>query len=175
LKRGDLNVPANCEWLPRVAEIAAVLEKVPVPVIDRATVEELFSVRRRRAIELMRHWGGFRAGGTFLVERDHLLSLLRAVMGGDDYVRSCRKQERISAVVEKSRQECMAARVRIPTSPECHNLVIDSLPGVHLWPGMLTIEFAESVELLKKLYDLARAIGADFERFQRMTVKSADR
>src|SRR4029077_8723306 len=44
-------MPAKAPWLLRIPEIAAMLEILDVPVVDRAMVERLFGLRRRRAIE----------------------------------------------------------------------------------------------------------------------------
>jgi hypothetical protein len=43
-----------------------------------------------------------------------------------------------------------------------------------LWPGMLTVEFGKPVELLEKLYGLARAIASDYERFEAISLRPAD-
>jgi hypothetical protein len=159
-------MPAKSEWLPRLPDITAALERVEAPVIDRSGVEKLFGVKRRRAIELMQQLGGFQAGGTFLVDRAGLLARLRAVMDGEEYVRESHRRERLSDVVERSRQDLVATRMRIPVSPEMITSTLDALPGVHLWPGILTVEFAKPVDLLEKLYGLARAIASDYEHFE---------
>ncbi len=39
-----------------------------MPVVDRATCERLFQVRRRRAIYLLQGFGGYVAGNTVLIE-----------------------------------------------------------------------------------------------------------
>jgi hypothetical protein len=48
-------------------------------------------------------------------------------------------------------------------------LPLETISGVHLWPGMLTVEFEKPVELLERLFDLARAIAADFEKFESLS------
>jgi len=166
-------MPAKNEWLSRLADMVVVVEATNTPVIDRAGMERLFGVKRRRAIQLMQRLGGFQAGVTFLVDRAHLLAQLRALMEGEEYVRESHRRERLSDAVERSRQDLVATKVRIPISPESVRPTLDMLPGVHLWPGVLTIEFVRPVELLEKLYGLARAIASDYERFESMSSQGA--
>ena len=96
-------MPAQNQWLTRLPDIVAAIEQVKVPVIDRTGIENLFGLRRRRAIELMHRLGGFESGGAFLVERARLLSELRSVMDGEDYVREAHRRERLRDAVEKRR------------------------------------------------------------------------
>jgi hypothetical protein len=57
-------MPAKSSWLLRIPEILNLLSAMHNPVIDRASCEQLFGVRRRRAIELIRLFGGYTAGNT---------------------------------------------------------------------------------------------------------------
>jgi allophanate hydrolase subunit 1 len=49
------------------------LEACALPVLDRASFEQEFGLRRRRAIELMHGFGGYQAGRTFLGSLQELL------------------------------------------------------------------------------------------------------
>jgi hypothetical protein len=158
---------AKAEWLLRLPEIRAELEHLDVPVVDRAGIEHIFGLRRRRAIELMHQFGGYQAGHTFLVDRARLLEALQSLESGEDYTAEKRRRERLGDVVEASREHLISARVRIPVRATAVRASLDRLaPGVLLLPGMLTIEFRHPIELLEKLYGLAQAIGHDFERFE---------
>jgi len=46
-------MPAKAAWLLHIPEIVAMLEDFDVPVVDRAVIERLFGLQRRRAIELI--------------------------------------------------------------------------------------------------------------------------
>jgi len=76
-------MPAKAPWLLHIPEIIAMLETFEVPVVDRAIIERLFGLRRRRAIELLHRFGGYQAGRTFLSDRrvliEHLLRLTACV------------------------------------------------------------------------------------------------
>ena len=158
---------AKAEWLLRLPEIRAELEHLDVPVVDRAGIEHIFGLRRRRAIELMHQFGGYQAGRTFLVDRTRLLEALQSQESREDYSVEKRRRERLGDVVEASREHLIAMRVRIPVRAAAARASLDRLaPGVLLMPGMLSIEFRHPIELLEKLYGLAQAISHDFERFE---------
>jgi hypothetical protein len=159
-------MPAKPEWLLRLPDIRAHLECLDTPVVDRAVIEQIFGLKRRRAIELMHEFGGYQAGHTFLLDRVRLLEVLQSLESREDYTAEKRRRERLQDVVEASREHLILTRVRIPVRAAAARPSLDRLaPGVLLLPGVLTIEFQHPVELLEKLYGLAQAIGHDFEQF----------
>ena len=158
---------AKAEWLLRLPEIRAELEHLDVPVVDRAGIERLFGLRRRRAIELMHQFGGYQAARTFLVDRARLLEALQSLESREDYSVEKRRRERLGDVVEASREHLISMRVRIPVRATAARASLDRLaPGVLLLPGVLSIEFQRPIELLEKLYWLSQAIAHDFEKFE---------
>jgi hypothetical protein len=162
-------MPAKPEWLLRLPEIRAELEHLGVPVVDRAGIERIFGLRRRRAIELMHEFGGYLAGRTFLMDRARLLEALQSLESGEDYTAEKRRRERLGDVVEASREHLISTQVRIPVRTAAARASLDRLaPGVLLMPGMLSIEFRHPIELLEKLYGLAQAISYDFEKFEEL-------
>ncbi len=73
-----------------VAVIPAILDQLralDVPVVDRAAVERMFGMRRRRAIELMGRFGGYRSGNAILLDRLGLIWQLEAMSAGEDVAR----------------------------------------------------------------------------------------
>lgn len=160
-------MPAKPEWLLRLPEIRAALDHVEVPVVDRAGIERIFGLRRRRAIELMHQFGGYQAGRTFLLDRVRLLETLQSLESNDDYSAEKRRRERLRDVVDASREHLISTRVRIPVRAAGARASLDRLaPGVLLVPGVLSIEFRHPIELLEKLYGLAQAIAHDYEKFE---------
>jgi hypothetical protein len=162
-------MPAKPEWLLRLPEIRAELDYLAVPIVDRAGIERIFGLKRRRAIELLHQFGGYQAGRTFLLDRARLLEALQSLESGEDYTAEKRRRERLGDVVEASREHLISTRVRIPVRAAAARASLDRLaPGVLLMPGMLSIEFRHPVELLEKLYGLAQAISHDFEKFEEL-------
>ena len=167
-------MPSQAEWLLRLPEIRAALERIEAPVVDRAGIEKLFGVRRRRAIAMMHTLGGYQAGRTFLVERSALLARLAALEGAEDYHIEKRRRERLAGFVERSREHLCAAQVVIPVRDATTTRTLTALgPGVDLCPGALHIEFTEPAELLEKLYGLSQAIAREFETFAAMAKSPA--
>ena len=159
-------MPAKPEWLLRLPVIRAQLECLDAPVVDRAAIERIFGLKRRRAIELMHEFGGYQAGHTFLLDRVRLLEALRSLESREEYTAEKRRRERLQDVVEASREHLILTRVQIPVRAAAARPSLDRLaPGVLLLPGVLTIEFRHPSELLEKLFGLAQAIGHDFEQF----------
>ena len=85
-----------------------------MPVVDRAVIEHIFGLKRRRAIELMHEFGGYQAGRTFLLDRVRLLEALQSLESQEDYTAEKRRRERLGDVVEASREHLILTRVRIP-------------------------------------------------------------
>jgi hypothetical protein len=107
-------MPAKPEWLLRLPEIRAELDYLAVPIVDRAGIERIFGLKRRRAIELLHQFGGYQAGRTFLLDRARLLEALQSLESGEDYTAEKRRRERLGDVVEASREHLISTRVRIP-------------------------------------------------------------
>jgi hypothetical protein len=163
-------MPAKAQWLLRVPDILAELSALDVPVVDRAVCERLFHLRRRRAIDLIRCFGGYQAGRTFLVDRPKLIAQLEQIRDSADFKMEWRRKERLAERLDAMRRLQAGIRVAIPAEPETlrHRLP-DLPPGVGLSPGALQIQFQSPEELLSKLFALAQAIANDYEAFEKRT------
>jgi hypothetical protein len=159
-------MPAKAAWLLKIPQIITMLQSFDVPVVDRGVIERLFGLRRRRAIELMHHLGGYQAGKTFLVDRRVLIGHLQHLAAGEDFEREHRRRERLDHAIDEVRRHQVAARVQIPVPPEvyCRKLA-DLSTGVALEPGHLHVEFSGAEDLLGKLFELAQAAANDYDRF----------
>jgi len=160
-------MPAKALWLLQIPEIVSLLESFDVPVVDRAMIEHLFGLRRRRAIELLHRFGGYQAGRTFLVDRRLLIEHLRCLADGEELQRESRRRERLVQTVEQLRRQQAAARVKIAVTPDVFSRKLaDLLPGVALEAGHLHIAFSGTEDLLGKLFELSQAASNDFDRFR---------
>jgi hypothetical protein len=160
-------MPAKAAWLLKIPDIVALLESFVVPVVDRAIVERLFGLRRRRAIELLHRFGGYQAGRTFLIDRKTLIEQLQRLAQGDEFQMESRRKERLDHQVDQLRRSQAATRVTIPVEPEVlSRKLVDLSAGVALEPGHLHITFADAEDLLSKLYELSQVASNDFDRFR---------
>jgi hypothetical protein len=163
-------MPAKAQWLLRVPEILEELAAFDMPVLDRAACERLFHLRRRRAIDLIRCFGGYQAGRTFLVDRPRLVAQLEQIRDSPDFKMEWHRKQRLAERLDAIRRLQAAARVAIPVEPEILSRRLPDLPpGVGLTPGELHIQFESSEELLSKLFALAQAIANDYEAFEKRT------
>jgi len=161
-------MPAKATWLLEVPEILEELGAMKAPFLDRTAVEQLFGVRRRRAIQLMGAFGGgYLVGKTFLISRRQLIASLEAVARGEEFLFESRRRERLVHDLEKTRKEIRGRRVKVQASAETREMGVGDLPaGIHLRPGELRIEFFGTEDLLRHLFELSQAIVNDYPRFQ---------
>jgi hypothetical protein len=142
----------------------ALLETFDVPVVDRAIIERLFGLRRRRAIELLHRFGGYQAGRTFLVDRRLLIEHLRRLADGEEFQRESQRKERLDHAVDRLRRHQAAARVKIPVQSDVFNRKLTDLPpGVALEAGHLHIAFSGTEDLLRQTL---RAFPGGEQRFR---------
>lgn len=160
-------MPAKAQWLLRVPEILSELAGLDVPVVDRAVCERLFRLRRRRAIEVIRFFGGYQAGRTFLIDRPKLVAQLEQIRDSPDFKMEWQRKERLAERLEALRRLQVGARVAIPVEAEVLSQRLPDLPaGVRLGAGELLVQFETAEELLSKLFALAQAIANDYEAFE---------
>jgi hypothetical protein len=157
-------MPMKKTWLLRLPAIREELSQLDLPVIDRASFERLFGVRRRRAVQLMHYFGGYQAGRTFLVDRLSLLRQLEPIEASTEFALEHHRRQRLVESLENLRRLRTNARVTIAVDPQ-HNRA--QLPEyVYLERGTLWMEFEGVQDLLAKLYQLSQMAAADFEAFR---------
>jgi hypothetical protein len=160
-------MPAQPQWLLRLPEIIGELERLELPIVDRAVFEKLFSVGRRRAIQLMHHFEGHQVGRTFIIDRRLLLDRLRASRSNEDFHYERTRRSRVVEELALLRKLSPGRGIRIPVEAKVrdHRLA-DLSPGIHLKPGELRMEFSGTEDLLRQLFGLSQAILNDYERFE---------
>jgi len=155
---------ATKSWLLRIPEIRKNVSQLTVPVIDRAMLERIFGVRKRRAVQLMNAFGAMEAGQTMVIGVADLDRHLAAVQAGAEYECEARRRKRLADALEGLRRNAEARRVRLPASAP---VPAGGMPeGITLLPGRLLVSFRDPADLLGKLYGLAQAAAADFEAFR---------
>ena len=88
---------------PRIIEE---LRRLPVPVLDRATIEKLFGLKRRQAIGLPHRFGGYQSGKTFLVDRQELVEQLEALRDGETFSHEQRRRRGPALETLRARPQC---------------------------------------------------------------------
>jgi len=162
-------MPDQPSWIERIPKILESLEAPGAPpFLDRPSIETLFGVRRRQAIHLLRRFGGYQVGKTFLVSRDAVRDFLREPRRRMAADVEKGRFERVANALGQAREEWRQRRIPIPAPRETLNLDISGLPeGIRLESSQLTVRFDQPLELVQKLFALSQALANDFETFER--------
>ena len=161
-------MPAKPTWYRNLAYILGELRNHPLPYVDRATLEFLLRVSRRRAQQIMAPCVVDRVGSNGLADRDALIARLERIAAGDDVFHEIQRRRRVAEAISKPQ-----LLVEAPTAVV--NQEFAGLPsGVRLQAGRITVEFRHPQEGLEKLLALAMAISNDFDRFERMVGTDED-
>jgi hypothetical protein len=164
-------VPAKPAWYSNISYIIQAISALPRPFVDRATVEDLLGIGRRRAQQIIAPCITDRVGSNGLADREQLIAHLQRLAAGNDSQYEAQRRRKLAAVLDRLREERIRQPQLLVEAPiEVINQEFDTLPaGVHLEQGRITIEFAAPEEALEKLLALAMAISNDFDRFERVT------
>ncbi len=162
-------MPAKPVWYSKINEVARELQASPRPFVDRATVEFLLGVGRRRAQQIMVPCITDRIGANGLADRDKLIVHLRRLADSGDGYYERRRRCKVAEILSQP-------RLLVAAPAEVVNREIKNLPeGIRLDRGRITVEFDDPRQALEKLLALAMAIGNDFDGFARSTCPSTRR
>jgi hypothetical protein len=162
-------VPAKPVWFSKIGQILQELNALPRPFVDRATVEFLLGVGRRRAQQIMAPCITDRVGANGLADREALIEHLRRLADRDDGFYEVERRRKVAHVLEDLRRSRLDQPQLLVEAPvQVINQEFDGLPpGVSIEAGRITLEFEEPQQALEKLLALAMAISNDFDRFER--------
>jgi hypothetical protein len=157
-----MKMPAVASWMLRIPSIITDLTSLTAPVIDRSMFERLFAVKRRRAIELMQSFGGYRswqygAGRSREPDLNHLVH-------GPDYEREYHRKQKLTDELDTLHAYRAGAGIPIQVSSGVeHRCSVDLPPEILLEPGRLTVTFSTTEELFGRLYELGQAAVNDYD------------
>ncbi len=166
-------MPAKPVWLSKIDEVIRQIEDLPRPFVDRATVEFLLGVGRRRAQQIMAPCITDRVGSNGLADRSLLIGRLRRLAEGEDGYYERQRRRKLADVLGRLRRERIEQpRLLVEAPVAVVSQEFANLPaGVQLSPGRITVEFDEPQQALEKLLALAMAIGNDPLAFDRVAKK----
>ena len=164
-------MPAKPVWYSKLDRVVRELQTLPRPFVDRATVEFLLGVGRRRAQQIMAPCITDRVGSNGLVGRERLIAHLRSLAEGEDGYYEVKRRRNVAQALDRLRSERLQQpQVLVEAPVRVVNQEFENLPpGVRLEAGRITVEFRHPREALEKLLALAMAIGNDFAGFERST------
>jgi hypothetical protein len=167
-------VPAKPIWYRNLPYIIAELRKLPLPYVDRATVEFLLGISRRRAQQILAPCVlDRRPGVNGLADRDMLIAHLERIADGDEGSYEIERRRKVARLIENLRQQWISQpQLPVEAPIAIVNQKLENLPaGVRLEPGRITVEFSQPQQALEKLLALAMAISNDFDLFERCVTR----
>lgn len=161
-------MPAKPSWYQRLPFIIEQLRSHSRPYVDRATVEALLEVGRRRAQQIMAPCLTDRIGASGLADRNRLIEHLERIAAGDECAYEVQRRQKVANKIAELRKERLEKpRLLVEAPTRVINQQVENLPlGVRLEPGRITVEFDNPQDGLEKLLALAVGISNDFEAFE---------
>jgi hypothetical protein len=162
-------MPAKPAWYSKIDDVIRELQSHPRPFVDRATVEFLLGVGRRRAQQIMAPCITDRVGTNGLADSGLLIARLRQLANGEDGYYERRRRYKLAGILAGLHEERLKRPPLLVEAPvEVLAQEFENLPaGVHLGPGRIMVDFEEPRQALEKLLALAMAISNDFDGFER--------
>jgi hypothetical protein len=170
-------MPAKPVWYSKLDHSIEELQAQPRSFVDRANVEFLLGVGRRRAQQIMRPCITDRVGANGLADRDLLIAHLRRLARSDDADYELRRRDKLAGVLEQLRKDRLERPQLLIEAPvEILKQELDNLPpGVHVEAGRITVEFVHPQQALEKLLALAIAIGNHYDQFEERAESTSGR
>ena len=167
-------MPPKPSWLRRIPEMRETLKGVKAPLLDRASLERLFRVSPRRAMKLAHEIGAVEVGHSLVIERWKVAKFLEARQLGRAVAVEKIRRQRLREAIDEARRDVVARAVRIPVSPAvAAQATFANLPAtIELGRGELRVAFKDAGDLLQQLFTLSKAIGRDFQAFERATANT---
>ena len=146
-------------------EIATLLRTLPDPWVDRATIETLLGIGRRRAQQILAPCVGRQIGGAGVADREAVIAHLQRLATGEASHYESQRRRRLAAQIDALQRE---RRVLVEAPAAVVNQDIEGLSGISIATGRITVEFDTPRQALERLLALAMAIGNDPLLFERL-------
>jgi len=140
------------------------------PFLDRPSIEELFSIRRRQAIRVLAAAGGYQVGKTFVVEREAFIEFLEKIEQSGAAPEARARKKRVAAALNEVANHAEAQRVRVHTAADVFVRRPADLPSSIevVAPGRLQISYRGAEDLLEKIVELAASAANDYPAFRKL-------
>jgi hypothetical protein len=163
-----VSLPAKPKWYSNIDDIVRKLENLPRLFVDRATIEHLFGVGRRRAQQILSPCVTDRVGSNGVADRTALISYLRHLGNKEEAYYERRRRRSVAASVSNLQRQWSATPPLMIQAPDAlleHK--VENLPdSIRLERGRITLTFTEPHEAVQQMIALATAIAKDPHRFR---------
>lgn len=166
-------MPDKPLWYGRLEEAITALETLPFPWVDRAAVERLLGVGRRRAQQILAPCVSRRIGSSGVADRPAFVAHLRKLAAGETAYYERRRRRQLARRLEQLRNDWIERpRLLVEAPRSIARQEFGGLPeGIALAPGEIRLQFRDPTEALEKLLALAMAIGNDEAGFRRLVAR----
>jgi hypothetical protein len=164
----EATLPDKPTWYGRLDAAIAELKALPYPWVDRATLEHLLGVGRRRAQQILQPCVTHTVGANGLADREGVIQRLQELAAGEAATYEQRRRQKVAREIGRLRQAWLdQPRVLVEAPTSVINQSFADLAGVTIAPGRIVVDFDTPHAALEKLLALAMAIGNNFEEFER--------
>lgn len=162
-------MPDKPTWYGRLPQVLTELKGLPRPWVDRATVQQLLGVGRRRAQQILEPCVTYKIGANGVADRDAFIRHLEQLARGEAVFYEQRRRRKVAEEIGKLREAWLhQPRVMVEAPGQIVNQTFAGLKDVSITPGRITIEFETPQSALESLLALAMAIGNEFAAFERL-------
>lgn len=161
-------MPDKPIWYNHLDEAIQQLSSLPYPWVDRATLESVLKIGRRRAQQILKPLVRQTIGKNGLAPREDVIEHLRRLSSGDAVYFEKRRRERLHSILDRLHREAQEQpRVLVEAPASIVGQRLEALPpGVLLEPGRIVLDgFQTPDEAKQKLLALIMAIGNDPDGF----------
>jgi hypothetical protein len=161
-------MPDKPTWCGDLDTIACTLRALPDPWIDRATLEQVLGIGRRRAQQILAPCVGRQVGVNGMADREVVIAHLARLAAGDTAHYENQRRRRLAEHIETLQSERRKAVLVEAPSAIVNQQLADLPEGVSITPGRITVTFNTTQQALERLLALAMAAGNDPLLFERM-------
>ena len=163
--RESATVPLQPTWFRRIPALLETLQAEHAPQeLTRRDFEELFGVRRRRAILLLHRCNPLRRASGLVAARDSVVAYLAAQLDHEAAEQSAAQERQVAETLAEARRALTLPTIPLPPPK---TLSPSPLPGdIELTRTNLSLTFSSAQDLIEKLFTLAQAFANDYESLE---------
>ncbi len=161
-------MPVRPTWFARIPALLHTLRAdAAPPEFTRRDIEQLFGVRRRRAIALLHRFGAARRGPDLVAVRESLIADLEQRWSDEAAARAADQERHVAETLADARRALTLPRIALPSPAPLSTVTVAGLPvGIRLTRKELSVTFSSAQDLIAKLFTLAQALANDYESLE---------
>ena len=170
-------VPDQPLWLPHIPALLEALRAETAPaLLARSDFEQLFGVRRRRAILLLHRCAASRRGRELVATREAVVAFLEGCRDDDAAERTAARDRQVGQALAEARRARTLPTIPLPPPDRLSAITFAGLPsGIELTSTQLSVTFSSAQDLVEKLFTVAQALANDYETLETTLASAGNR